>query len=309
MMQKVKSERERTMKRAGVIGAALALPATALLAPAAMATQTLMRRPAPDPPATPADFGLPAEDVRFRAGDGVLLRGWFIPAPSNRGTIIFCQGHRGSLEGDLHYAPAFHAAGYNLLTYDFRAHGRSGGTRITMGYRERDDLLAAIEWLGRRGIHAVGLLGFSMGGAAAIVAAALSPNVKAVVTDSAFATVDSIVAGGLRSKGAPAFYAYLVGRLSILLMSLLGRCPIQEASPIRWVDKLSPRGLFIIHGGADTYVPEADARRLYAKAGPPKQIWIEPGAGHRGIDHIVGEEAYLRTILSFFDQFFPSPVD
>ncbi len=286
-------------------GATAGLLLTVLLVPALLAARKLVLRPDPDPPADPAALGLPYEEVAFPTEDGLTLRGWFIPAPAPaRGTIIFCHGHSGSMDGDIAYVPAFHQHGYSVLMFDFRAHGRSEGTRVSMGFHERKDVLAAIRFLESRGIRAVGLLGFSMGGATAIISAPLSPAVRAVVTDSAFAVLDTTVAGGLRVKGFPEPIPTLVGKTAVKLASLWLGCNLEDAYPIRWVHRAAPRGLFIIHGEADVYVPVEDARRLYALAGEPKQLWVVPLAGHREADTIAGEE-YLSRILAFFDRFFP----
>ncbi len=277
----------------------------ALFMPAFLAARKLTRRPAPDPSADPAALGLPYEEVDFQTEDGLTLRGWFIPAPAPaRGTIIFCHGHSGSMDGDLHYVPAFHQHGYSVLMFDFRAHGRSEGERVSMGFHERKDLLAAVHFLEGRGIREVGLLGFSMGGATAIITAPLSPAVKAVVADSAFATLDTTVAGGLRVKGIPEPISRLVGWLAVKTAGAMLACRLEDAYPLRWVRQVAPRGLFIIHGEEDIYVPARDARRLYELAGEPKELWIVPGAGHREIDATAPGE-YLPRILAFFDRFFP----
>lgn len=287
---------------AGIVGTVL----IGLLLPAFLAARKLTRRPAPDPPADPAALGLPYEEASFLTEDGLTLRGWFIPAPvPARGTILFCHGHSGSMDGDLGYVPALHQHGYNVLMFDFRAHGRSEGRHVSMGFHERKDVLAAVRFLESKGIHEVGLLGFSMGGATAIITAPLAPAVKAVVTDSAFATLDTTVAGGLRVKGIPEPIPRLVGKLAIKIAAILLARRLEDAYPIRWVHQAAPRGLFIIHGEADIYVPVEDARRLYALAGEPKQLWVAPGAGHREIDQVAPGE-YLPNILAFFDRFFPS---
>jgi dienelactone hydrolase len=52
--------------------------------------------------------------------------------------------------------------------FDFRAHGR---TAASSGYLERQDALAAVEFLRARGIERIGLLGFSMGGSVAMLSA------------------------------------------------------------------------------------------------------------------------------------------
>ena len=208
------------------------------------------------------------------------------------------------MDPDLQYAPAFHRHGYDVLMFDFRAHGRSGGDLISLGHHERKDVLAAIRFLKQRGIERVGLLGFSMGGGIAMLSAPLSPAVRAVVSDSGFATLDSIVAGGLREKRVPEPLAGGLGRLIIHCIAWRVGRSLPNAYPIHWVHQVAPRGLLIIHGSRDTFVPEADARALYERAGEPKELWIHPDAGHREIDRQAGD-AYLDRILAFFDRFVP----
>jgi len=282
------------------------MPAFALGVTALLAARRLTGRQSPDPIASPGDHDLPFENISFLSADGVTLRGWFIPAPAGtcKGTIIFCHGHTGSMDPDLKYVPAFRQHGYNVLMFDFRGHGRSGGHLISLGYYERQDVLAAIRFLRQRGIEEVGLLGFSMGGSIAMISAPLSPAVRAVVSDSGFATIDTTVSGWLRQKGIPDPISTLVAKVTIGLASLRLGCSLKEAYPIHWVDKISPRGLLIIQGERDIFVSVRDARALYERAGEPKALWIQPGAGHREIDEVAWE-AYLCRILEFFDQFFP----
>ena len=271
---------------------------------ALLAARRLTGRQPPDPITSPDEYGLPYEDVTFLSEDGITLRGWFMPAVESRGTIIFCAGHSGSMDSDLKYAPAFHRHGYNVLMFDFRAHGRSGGNLISFGYHERKDVLAAIRFLKQRGINHVGLLGFSMGAGIAMLSAPLSPAVRAVVSDSGFATLDTIMAGGMQDRGIPAPIAGWMGWLILRIVAWRVGRPLHEAYPIHRVDRIAPRGLFLIHGSRDIYVPEADARALYERAGEPKDLWIEPDARHREIDTRAGD-AYMTRILAFFDRFFP----
>ena len=103
---------------------------------------------------TPAELGLAFEAVEFAAPDGIVLRGWFLPGAGQEGpeaaTIIFAHGFRGNrLEpgvpalGD----PPFVSAGFNVLMFDFRNHGESGGSVTTLGYHEVKDVFSAVRWL------------------------------------------------------------------------------------------------------------------------------------------------------------------
>lgn len=263
--------------------------------------RTLTRRRAPDPAAVPADHGLPGEPVAFPSRDGLKLRGWFIPAPSPRGTVIFCHGHAGSLDPDLRYAPAFHKRGYNVLAFDFRGHGRSEGQVVSMGTLERLDLLGAVDWLARRGIDRAGVLGFSMGGRVAIRAAVETDAIAAVVSDGGPATLLEAVSAGARERGLPGFLSGPVTRLALWLAGRRAGCDLTEADAVRWVGRLSPRALMLIHGGRDPFVSTAAVRELFAAAGEPKELWIVPEAGHRQVDRLRPEE-YRDRVIGFFDR-------
>jgi len=261
----------------------------------------LIRRRVPDAPSDPAQYGLTYEEVTFPSRDGLTLRGWFIPAPEARGTVVFCHGHAGSMDPDVKYVPAFHERGYNVLMFDFRGHGRSEGQHVSMGYFERQDLLGAVDYLRSRSIDRVGVLGFSMGGAVAMATAPHSEAIRAIASDGGFARLSDTIAAGVREQGLPGFLASLVGHFTIWLMGLRLGCSLSEADPIRWVDKIAPRALFIIHGALDPFVAVEQARELYAAADQPKEIWIVPEAGHRQADRRHPEE-YRHRILAFFDQ-------
>lgn len=261
----------------------------------------LIRRRTPDVRTDPADYGLAYENVEFPARDGIRLRGWFIPASSPKGTVIFCHGHAGSMDPDIKYAPWFHQAGYNVLMFDFRGHGRSDGQRVSMGVLERLDLLGAVDYLRERGIERVGVLGFSMGGVVAMSTAPHSEAIVAVVSDGGFSRLERAVAAGARQRGLPAFLTPLFGRLVVWLAGLRLGVRLSEADPLRWVDKIAPRALFIIHGGRDPYVSVEEARELYQRAGEPKELWIVPEAPHRQVDAHRPEE-YRQRVLGFFDR-------
>ena len=73
----------------------------------------------------------------------------------------------------LPHADFLHQAGFSVLLFDFRAHGRSAGTITTFGFLERWDVLGAVKFLQDRQIHRIGLLGFSLGGISAILSTAI----------------------------------------------------------------------------------------------------------------------------------------
>src|SRR5581483_7061901 len=165
--------RARVLKwGAGSFAALLLLSGLATGVVAYIVADHVLHPPRDVPPWTPLDLGLAYSRVAFPARDGVPLVGWWIPAPDARGTVVFLHGYGASKAQALGVAPFLHAAGYNVLAYDARAHGESGGTHTTLGLDEVQDVEGAWDWLAARDTTAhVALLGWSMGGATAINAA------------------------------------------------------------------------------------------------------------------------------------------
>ncbi len=292
------------LKAVGIVAGVAGLAAAFTGAVAALAVWRMVRRRPPDPPADPAALGLAFEEVAFRARDGVLLRGWFLPAPGVPGegpAVIFCHGHSGSMDPDLQYVPALHRAGCHVLMFDFRGHGRSEGRRVGMGYLERWDILGAVDFLWERGIRRIGVLGFSMGGAAAILTAAECPRILAVAVDGAFARLLTVLVAGMRQSGLPGPLAWAAGRLALALLERLLQVPIRRVSPLDCASALAPRPLLLVHGGRDGFVPLEEALALYARAGFPKTLWLVGEAGHREVDR-ARPEAYRARLGQFFHQ-------
>jgi len=254
---------------------------------------------------SPADYQLASENVSFRARDGLTLRGWFIAAPDPHGTIVVCHGYTGECSPDLQYAPLFHQRGYNTLYFDFRGHGMSDGNYTSLVYFERNDLLAALDWLRTRGIERVGLYGLSMGGAIALATASLSPMVVGVVSDCAFAELWHVVRHGASKRGIPGIFASLVGWLVVLMASLRLRANLFSADPIRAVSRIAPRPVLLMHAENDDDAPVSEGRRLYVAAREPKELWVVPNATHREIEAVARDE-YRRRVIEFFDGAFSS---
>lgn len=249
---------------------------------------------------SPAEFGLPFEEVRFEATDGLTLSGWWIPASGSDRTVIILHGHGGSMDYDVHRAPALHSAGFNVLLFDFRAQGRSPGRTITFGYREQYDLLGAVEFLRQRGMKRIGVLGFSFGGIVAMLTTPICPDILAVVTDGGPARMRTAMTGWGVERGAPRWLASALAWLTIFLTSVRLRANLFRYEPVRWVGRISPRPILFIHGDRDQYCPNFD--ELYAAAQPPKELWRVPEAGHTQVSEIWPEE-YERRVIAFFDRF------
>jgi pimeloyl-ACP methyl ester carboxylesterase len=248
---------------------------------------------------TPAEYGLEFEELTFKAADGLQLQGCWIPASASERAVIILHGHGGSLDWDLQRAPALHAAGFNVFLFDFRAHGRSQGNLATFGYLERQDVLGAVEFLKRRGVKRIGLLGFSYGGIAAMLAAPICPDVHALITDGGPTRLRTALAARAVELHLPRSLAGPLAWLTLVITSLRLAANLFHYEPVRWVGKIAPRPVFFIHGELDQYCPDFD--ELYTAADEPKQAWRLPGVGHTKASETNPEE-FRRHVIEFFNR-------
>jgi pimeloyl-ACP methyl ester carboxylesterase len=214
--------------------------------------------------------------------DGVRIEAHHDPGPTALG-IVVAHGLTGSWRrpGVRRAAEALSRVG-GVVSFDFRGHGRSGG-RSTVGDREVLDLAAAVDWARELGYQRVATVGFSMGAAVAVRHAAGRGGELA----------------GVVAISGPSRWYYRdtvpMRRVHWMIEKRLGRfaCRVwrrTRIAPSGWepvpeppdlaAARIAPTPLLVVHGDADALFPVEHAQALYAAAGEPKQLWIEPGFGH-----------------------------
>ncbi len=244
---------------------------------------------------------LDAREVWFRSLDGTRLHGLWLPGRRDYPTVVLCHGYFKSLAEPLDVGVALKEAGYNAFLFDFRACGRSGGRFTTIGYKEAWDVEAAVRFVGERFGHGpVGVLGISMGAAAAIIAAAQAGEIAALVADSAFGHLEGVM-GKKIPELVPARWAVPFGWVVVRIGEALAGARLRGVRPLDYVGRISPRPLLLICGEEDSYIPHEQFRELFEAAGEPKEMWIAPGSNHAVArwDH---QEEYMRRVLKFFDR-------
>lgn len=239
---------------------------------------------------------LNARQVQFASESGSTIHGWFIPGSRGRGVVVLMHGLRSDRTSMLGRARFLSAAGYGVLLFDFQAHGESPGERITFGYLESRDARAAVRFARQQSPgERVGVIGVSMGGAAALLA---EPPLEAdaLVLEMVYPTIEEAIADRLRMRLGQ-WGGTLTPLLSLQLWLRLG-VGADGLRPIKHVASLPEPKLFIA-GAADQHTTAAESRRLYEAAGGPKELWVVEGAAHTDLHAAAGRE-YEQRILAFF---------
>jgi fermentation-respiration switch protein FrsA (DUF1100 family) len=211
--------------------------------------------------ATPAQWGLPYEDVQLMTADNVRLHGWYLPHPAASDTLLFLHGNGGNISHRRESLAIFHRLGLNVLIIDYRGYGQSEGSPGEQGLYL--DALAAWDYLTRqRGTSAdqIIIFGRSLGGAVATeLATQVSP--AALILESTFSSARDM---------AREFFP----RLSYLVLL---RYRFDSEAKIAKVK--AP--LLMLHSAQDEIIPYPLGRKLYAAATQPK-CFVELRGGHNG---------------------------
>lgn len=246
---------------------------------------------------SPDEYGLDFETVEFKTSDRLTLRGVWIPAAQSDKAVVILHGHNSSYDFDIYRAPYLVNAGFNVLLFDFRGHGRSEGKHMTFGYEEQRDVLGAVDFLHNRGMRHIGLLGFSYGGIVSMVSTPVCADIEAVISDGGPARMRTAIARRGVEMGFPLWLTQPMASLVIGMASLRLRANLFRYEAIRWVGKIPPRPILFIHGELDQYLPDFD--ELYQAAKPPKELWRLSDAGHCTTSQLYPEE-HARHVIGFF---------
>jgi fermentation-respiration switch protein FrsA (DUF1100 family) len=273
---------------------------------------------------TPAALGLSYRDVRFPSReDHLLLRGWFIPGVlpdgqlTARRTIIVVHGTRANRTdpsiGLLDLTGQLARHGLAVLAFDLRGSGESPPAPLSFGYFEQRDVLGAVDFLRSGALPypelgrpaAIGGWGGSMGAASLLLAAAREPALRAIVSDSAYAEIISVLQRQIpQVSGFPAFFT----PGALLAARAMYGVDYYAVRPVDVVASLAPRPLFFIHGASDHLIPPANLTALVnaARSAPGAQVqsWLVPGADHGQAFHVAGAE-YVNRVVAFFTSNLP----
>jgi uncharacterized protein len=235
---------------------------------------------------------IPYQEIELTAKDEVKLATWYSP-PKNGAVILVAHGYDAGRPENIYVMFAKH--GYGVLAWDFRAHGKSDGNISTLGYFEQLDVEAALDYvLAQPDVDHIGAWGGSMGAATVILTAARRPEIEALVSDSAFPTLEAVM-----KLNAPFEFMH---PLMLFLWKWSSGADIDQVRPLDEIAKISPRAVFIIDGWDGAAVIMNSPHLLYDAAGEPKQLWVEDGVPHLGTYGNSPQE-YEKRVTDFFDHY------
>jgi fermentation-respiration switch protein FrsA (DUF1100 family) len=262
---------------------------------------SLLVAPHPTTVSLPPTFA--GTEATFPSTSGAQLRGNLLRGQSGKGVVILMHGVRGNRGAMADHAAFLHRAGFSVLLFDFQAHGESSGSKITSGHLESMDATAAVKFA-RATFPAekIAALGSSLGGAAVILA---QPPIEldAAILELVYPDIDTAV----KNRIAIVLGDWARPFSFMLVWQFKPRLGINPASlsPAEKIAHLAcPK--FILAGAKDRHTTIADTQLLFARAQPPKELWIIENAAHQNLHTVAGTE-YEKRIVAFLEHHLSAP--
>lgn len=275
---------------------------------------------------TPAELGMPYEDVQFPASDGTRLSGWFIPAPSSNGheqaaTLVLLHGWPWNRLGTtaetilsdlpgsspvqlIHLAHALHQEHYQVLMFDLRNHGLSARNGpVTFGLRESSDLLGALDYLySRKDVdrQRLGVIGFSLGANSLLYALPQTTLIRAAVAVQPM-SAPVFVKGYIRFLLGP------LGTLTTIVISLvyqiIAGLRLSAISPAFTASGAGETPILYIQATEDKWGSVQDVGEMIASTpNAVRPVFVESADRFEGYQYVLD---HSDVITSFFKEQLP----
>jgi len=221
------------------------------------------------------------EEVKINTPDGETLHGWYFPAQTQtpelkKGSLIPSKGLVVQFHGNGQNLTAHFLSfawvmneGYDFFTFDYRGYGESTGKSSQEGlYR---DALTVLDWATKKSPRVIAV-GQSLGGA--VLARAFPDfkgrdSVKGIVLDSTFYSYQAIAEDVLSRF----WLTWPFQWLGVLWVS-------DQTASEKYIPKISPTPLLVIHGTHDQTVPFKFGEKIFALAKEPKTLIKVEGGEH-----------------------------
>lgn len=240
-------------------------------------------------------------DVSIQSYDNLKLFGKYLNNGSSH-IALLVHGYGGNYCDMMKYASIFLKQGFDILAVDNRAHGKSEGDTVGMGWVDRCDITKWCEFLTTQNCnYKVVLFGQSMGASAVCMASAEKNNcnIVAIIEDCGF---DNTYRQVCHLYKKTKLHSKLFLDIFVSYANRRNGYDMKQADCIKQLKK-SCLPIFIIHGGEDDFVPTEMAYNIYNSLDDNrKQLYIVPGAKHTE-SYDVNEKKYIRKINEFLNKY------
>lgn len=219
--------------------------------------------------------GFPVENVNLTTADHVSISAWMIRGKTAK-TVILLSGIRGNRSDNLDRATCYLQKGYSVFLPDLRGTGKSGGDRISFGWHERLDLLAAVDWLKRNHHDTIAVHGMSLGAAAIAYSFDSIRDYDFVVMESCYDNIDHAFSHRMNDFPGLSIVAWPIIAITEYRLGV----STTQLAPELYMSKYVGPVLYLA-GNAEVQLPLTETQRIFSRfPGKEKSLYIFDGAPH-----------------------------
>lgn len=239
----------------------------------------------------PARVGLTYDMLEIPSLNGKRLSAIeFKTDQTPKGTVVHFHGNFANVSNHFPQSQFLVRYGYDVICFDYQGYGASEGKPTPK--RTVEDGVAVVRYAHAHARDANGnvvIFGQSLGGAVGIVVAAREPLVKAIMVESSFTSYRAIA----RNVLSRSWITWIFQPITYVFLGT-------TYDPIKYIGRIAPRPVMVIHGTADTIVPFKMGEELFKRAAEPKIFWAVEKADHLMCKRL-GGKSYETKIAGFFD--------
>lgn len=225
--------------------------------------------------------GYELQDFTVESPFGYTLEGVYSKGSRPEKTVILVHGHTWNWMGQVKYFPLYRNRGYNLIAYNHRFHGSSGGEFCSGGYYEKQDLKAVADKARELfpGTKLLGLMGESLGAATVLQSMTEIDNLSFVHADCPYNDLTELFAHQLKLKQIPRLFHKPAIGAGKMYLKKKGGFSLEDVSP-RQALCSTRTPVLLIHGREDWYVPTAMSESMKEDRPENTSLVLVPGAVH-----------------------------
>lgn len=260
-----------------------------------------------------SQFGLSANELVLTTSDGIDISAYEVYTEKPKAVVIIISGiHNPSVTLFYGHAKMLKEHGYASILYDMRAHGKSEGDTICVGYKEVLDTRAVVDYITSSEKYndtPIVVFGVSMGGATAINSIGKIEEIDGLISSSAYASWDDCFYDNMVLMGVPKVYSYIQRPFIKLYTNFKYGFDTMNITPEKEIKKLGDRPALLMHSYEDSQVPYINFTRIMKNAPEHVETWEIEGDRH----FIVEEDNFLEPekdkeysgkILEFLSKYF-----
>ncbi|AZQ62770.1 alpha/beta hydrolase [Flammeovirga pectinis] len=242
------------------------------------------------------------ENFKVHSLFGYDLKGTYIQAPTDSLglTVVMVHGIKSDRWTMMRYAQIYLKHGIDVVLYDQRKHGLSGGSQESYGFYESQDLEQIVQWTKKKKPKdIIAAHGESLGAATVCMHSGINESTHSVsfyISDCAYSDTPKLLTRRAKKDFGVPDLGFIT--TTSFLTKISAGFYFSDVMPIESVG-ISKVPILFIHGEKDTYIPKEMSIEMYnAKLNGEKYLWLVPNAVHAN-SITVAPKVYETKVMSY----------